>query len=178
MATDTQSAEQDHFDLLPFIAIMMCLLGTLLLVTMSMAAINIGAGAGEGWMPESTSGSKTPVLIEWDGKAAIWHNEKTQQRIEADFIEYRKLRGNWFRIGPDDRLTKVAAPEPTAIDPLIDYLEKRRQSHYALFAVRPGGFENFRRLAVRFEDHGIEIGSEPIDAGKPVRLVLPAGTVK
>ena len=44
---NTQLAEQDHFDLLPFIAIMMCLPGTLLLVTMSMAAINIGAGAGE-----------------------------------------------------------------------------------------------------------------------------------
>jgi len=51
---NTQSAEQDHFDLLPFIAIMMCLLGALLLVTMSMAAINIGAGAGagEGWVPK------------------------------------------------------------------------------------------------------------------------------
>ena len=44
----------------PFIAIMMCLLGTLLLVTMSMAAINIGAGAGEGWVPAPDSGAKTP----------------------------------------------------------------------------------------------------------------------
>jgi hypothetical protein len=42
-----QSAEQDHFDLLPFIGIMMCLLGALLLVTMCMGAINIGAGAGD-----------------------------------------------------------------------------------------------------------------------------------
>ena len=37
----------DHFDMLPFIAILMCTLGTLLLVTLSMAAVNLGPGAGE-----------------------------------------------------------------------------------------------------------------------------------
>jgi hypothetical protein len=50
-----ESAEQDHFDLLPFIAIMMCLLGTLLLVTITIAVINIGIGAGEGWFRNHAS---------------------------------------------------------------------------------------------------------------------------
>ena len=64
------------------------------------------------------------------------------------------------------------------MDPLIDYLESRRASHYALFAVRPGGFGNFRRFASRFENRKIEIGSEPIDQGKPVRLILPHADTK
>ena len=179
MATgNTQSAEQDHFDLLPFIAILMCLLGTLLLVTMSMAAINIGAGAGEGWVPEHDPGAKVPVLIEWDGRYAIWHSEKGLQKIEADFIEYANFGHGWIRYDAEGLPQRVAGPQPNAMDPLIDYLESRRQTHYALFAVRPGGFGNYRRFASRFENRRIEIGSEPIDQGKPVRLVLPKGSAK
>jgi biopolymer transport protein ExbD len=179
MATgNTQAAEQDHFDLLPFIAIMMCLLGTLLLVTMSMAAINIGAGAGEGWVPEHDPGAKVPVLIEWDGRYAIWHSEKGLQKIEDDFVEYANFGRGWIRYDAGGLPARVAGPQPNAMDPLIDYLESHRQSYYALFAVRPGGFANFRRFASRFENHKIEIGSEPIDQGKPVRLIMPKGSPK
>ena len=58
---NTGSAEQDHFDPLPFIAIMMCLPGTLLLVTMSMAAIDVGAG--EGWVPTPDRDARPPVFL-------------------------------------------------------------------------------------------------------------------
>ena len=175
---NTQSAEQDHFDLLPFIAIMMCLLGTLLLVTMSMAAINVGAGAGEGWVPEPDPGSKTPVLIEWDGKYATWHSESGLVRLEENFVDYEHIGHAWYRIDQLGRSTRVAMPQSSPIDPLIDYMETRRMTHYALFAIRPSGFKSFRRFSLRFEDRHIEVGSEPIDQGKAVRLVLPAGTVK
>jgi len=165
-----RSAEQDHFDLLPFIGIMMCLLGTLLLVTMSMAAINIGAGAGEGWVPQPAPGEqKIPVLIEWDGKYATWHSEQGLRKIEENFIEYAKFDGQWIRFNSDGKGEKVTGPQPNPLDPLVDYLK----THYALFAVRPAGFRNFPRFASRFEDRKIEIGSEPIDQGKHVRLILP-----
>lgn len=141
-----RSADQDHFDLLPFIAIMMCLLGALLLVTMSMAAINIGAGAGEGWVPEPDAASKTPVLIEWDGVNTIWHAEGGYRTID-----------------------------PRHMAPLFAWLTAHKQTHYALFTVRPTGFGSFRTLAEMFEDRGIEIGFEPIEQGKSVRLLLPEG---
>jgi len=157
---------------------MMCLLGTLLLVTMSMAAINIGAGAGEGWVPAPDSGAKTPVLIEWDGKYAVWHSENGLEKIEEDFIEYVPVGKGWIRYSPEGHATRVDGPEPNALDSLVGYLERRQRTHYALFAVRPSGFATFRRFASRFEDRHIEIGSEPIDQGKPVRLILPKGSVK
>jgi biopolymer transport protein ExbD len=143
--TSNQSAEQDHFDLLPFIAIMMCLLGTLLLVTMSMAAINVGAGSGEGWIPEPEAGAKIPVLIEWDGIHAIWHSD----------TGYRQL-------------------DPDALAALMEYLETHRNTHYALFAVRSSGFGTFRKFAAKFENRHLEIGFEPIEQGKAVRLLPPA----
>jgi hypothetical protein len=172
---NAQSAEQDHFDLLPFIAIMMCLLGTLLLVTMCMAAINIGAGAGEGWVLEPDAAAKKPVLIEWDGQFATWHSEQGLQRIENNFIEYAMVRGHWLRFDPNGREALVPGPQPNALDPLLDYLAARQKTHYALFAVRPGGFHNFRKFSARFAERGIDTGSEPIEQGKPVSLIAPPG---
>ncbi len=43
--------DSDHFDLLPFISILMCVLGCLLLVTISMASLTMGLDAGEAWLP-------------------------------------------------------------------------------------------------------------------------------
>jgi biopolymer transport protein ExbD len=167
------SAEQDHFDLLPFVGIMMCLLGTLLLVTMSVAVINIGAGAGEGWVPQLDKDSKIPVLVEWDGKYAVWHAGNDIRTIEENFIEYTPVNGTWVRYDPDGRGHPVNGPQPNPLDPLVNYLQSHESTHYALFAVRPSGFKNFRRFASRFEDRQIEIGSEPLDQGKSVRLVMP-----
>jgi len=168
-----QSEEQDHFDLLPFIGIMMCLLGALLLITMSMASINVGAGASEGWVPQPDPDAKIPVLIEWDGTYATWHSESGLQRIEENFEEYAKFDGKWVRFDPEGRAYRVVGPQPNPLDPLVNFLESRRQSHYALFAVRPTGFKNFRRFASRFEDRKIDIGFEPIEKDKPVRLIPP-----
>lgn len=175
---NTQAAEQDHFDLLPFIAIMMCLLGTLLLITMCMAAINIGAGAGEGWILAPDAGAKTPVLIEWDGEYAVWHSETGVRQIQEDFIEFADFGSGWIRYSPNGTAIRVSGPEASALDPLVGYLEARRKTHYALFAVRPSGFSNFRRFVSRFEDRKLDVGFEPIEQGKPVRLVLPRGVAQ
>src|SRR5271169_180348 len=132
---NAQSEEQDHFDLLPFIGIMMCLLGTLLLVTMCMAAINVGAGAREGWVPQPDPNAKIPVLIEWDGTYAVWHSDSGLQKIEEDFVEYADINGTWIRFDPDGSGHRVNGPQPNPLDPLVNFLETRRQTHYALFAV-------------------------------------------
>lgn len=165
-SANTPSAEQDHFDLLPFIAVMMCLLGTLLLVTMSMAAINVGAGAGEGWVPEQDPGAKIPVLIEWDGRYATWHSDQGVRQIDVGITGYPLPFGA--------RRRQANAPEPETLDNLLDNLEARKLTHYALFAVRPRGFWNFRRFESRFQSRGIETGAEPVEEGKPVHLILPS----
>lgn len=91
---ETRETSADHFDLLPFIAILMCVLGCLLLVTLCMAAISLGAGVAERWTPVAATGQATsgrpatgpvaasaavapkkPILVEWDGDQAIFHLE-------------------------------------------------------------------------------------------------------
>jgi hypothetical protein len=157
---------------------MMCLLGTLLLVTMSMAAINVGAGASEGWAPQPGPGSKTPVLVEWDGRYATWHSETGLRRMEENFVEYVPFGRGWLRYDPQGHAARVPEPKPNELDPLIEYLEARRTTHYALFAVRASGFATFRRFVSRFENRNLDTGSEPIEQGKSVRLLPPEGNTR
>ena len=174
-------ASQDHFDLLPFISIMLCLLGTLLLVTMSMAAISLGAGAGEGWIPEpgQASAGKTPILVEWDGTTAVWHKGQALVRIQAaGQTEFIQLGGTWFHIrrgeGKELNLELLnGAPPRGPLDDLLDELAAKHATHYALFAVRPSGFDSFPRFSAQFRARNIDIGYEPIEQTKPVRLMPP-----
>jgi hypothetical protein len=91
------------------------------------------------------------VLIEWDGKYAVWHSESGYQRIEENFTQYVKDDGSWYRVDPDGSGHKVDGPGSTPMDPLVSYLEERRQTHYAFFAVRKSGFKNFLHFQLRFE---------------------------
>lgn len=139
-------AKGDHFDLLPFISILMCTLGCLLLVTMSMATLNVGPSVGEGWAVIHKTGllpAKVPILIEWDGKTATVHRDN--QRIE-------------FRGG-------------IGLSPILDELQIKRNTHYVLFAVRPSGFENLNNIAQQFRERGISIGYEPVAQTRRVRLI-------
>jgi hypothetical protein len=158
---------EDHFDLLPFIAIMMCILGVLLLVTISVAALSMGAGAGEGWVPSNGSGTmaKQPILIEWDGAHLVFHWGEKRERVAWGIS--KTIGGRSIVVAGD-------TPNP-AFDAHLDALVAMRDAHYALFAVRPAGFESFPRLKAVFKRRGVEIGYEPIDSGKPVKLLPHPG---
>jgi hypothetical protein len=146
-----RDATTDHFDLLPFIAILLCVLGCLLMVTISVSAISIGPSLGEGWIPvqDKNAVRKTPVLIEWDGHTAVIHRGRA------------KTMAHWTEAGSD-----------TALSVLIEDLAARKDSLYALFAVRPSGFGSFSNFADMFRDRRIDVGYEAIKQDKPVRLLL------
>jgi hypothetical protein len=125
----------------------MCTLGALLLVTMSMAALSIGPGAGEGWIAvrDRVPTSKIPLLIEWDGTVAIMHREG--RKICIQWSECSGLRlpdGRWLA------LPATPASDAVSLQELLDDLASRRTTHYALFAVQPSGFASFNRLVAEF----------------------------
>lgn len=150
------SEQEDHFNLLPFIAILMCVLGTELLVTMSVATISLGAGAAEGWMPaeDPKRPTKNPVLIEWDGQVAVIHRANSLERVA---------------------ITLVGGNTPPELENLLTQMAGNSNTDYALFAVRPSGFENYYRLAAEFKARRIDVGFEPIEQGKRVRLTAKGG---
>jgi hypothetical protein len=160
MRGDTFS--EDHFDMLPFIGILMCLLASLLLITMSIASINIGPGAGEGWIPTAndTDTRRTPLLVEWDGSTATIQYPGRNKRISLG-----KEVKEWWDSDWDLKNRDMLA--------FIKEMEGRKDTHYVLFAVRPSGFDNFQALVSQFRQKKIGVGFEPIEQTKPVRLRLP-----
>jgi len=181
-----ETSHSDHFDLLPFIAVLLCVIGCLLLVTISMAAVSVGVGAGEKWVtasgaqpgapaegepgmiPSTRPGTqRRPVLIEWDGTKAIVHRE--QGKVEVSWSEPRvvQLQGMALRLAD-----KEGQPSNKELEELLANLAARQDTEYALFAVRPSGFNNFQMLADEFRDKKIGVGYEPIDQGRAVKLDL------
>jgi len=150
--------DEDRFDLLPYISILMCLLGTLLLMTMSMAALYL-KDPGAVWETGARTAehAQLPVLVEWDGNTVVVHRRKSILRIALG----RDLRQWWGRDG------SFANPQMAAF---VQAMASRRDSEYALFAVRPSGFDSFQTLAREFRSQKIAVGYEPIEQNKPVRL--------
>jgi biopolymer transport protein ExbD len=148
---ERDSGQEDHFDLLPFIAILLCVLGTELLVTMSMATISLGVGAEEGWVTTKDPAKKTknPILIEWDGSVATVQRKTGDEKIPI--------------------AVEQDTPSPEFAR-LLDEMEAKRETDNVVFAVRPSGFQNYFRLADKFRKRDISIGDEPVEQGKRVRL--------
>lgn len=162
MAHRSSQLGQEHFDLLPFINILMCTLGCLLLIALSMASLSLSS-AGETWNPTNGNGGtdKQAVLLVWDGRTIV-------AQINQDTL---------CVIWPTDNGTDASAcprnTKPGTFDQVLDYLRLNTGDHYALIAVRPSGFANFVRLRMTLTSARIDIGYEPIDQNKQVRLGAP-----
>lgn len=140
----------DHFDLLPFINILMCTLGCLLLVTLSLASLSLGS-ADETWAIvccKDERPAKTPVLVEWDGETIAVH----------------------WKHGEEDLAWSPGSSSP-ALRSLLGDFEQMAESHYALFAVRPSGFHTFSTLRRLFQEKELDVGYEPIAQNRPVPTI-------
>lgn len=168
----SQTAHREHFDMLPFIAILMCTLGSLLYVTLIVASLCIGPGAGEGWIPVygKDQPRKIPVLIEWDGQAATVHRDDRKECLPwAGLRKIQLLDGS-------EAFVREEVDDASPLGQFLVDLDKRKATHYALFAIRPSGFKTFNLFADEFRNRKIDVGYEPIEEDRPVRL-LPRRTV-
>lgn len=155
--TSTRVQQSEHFDLLPFINILMCTLGCLLLVALSMASLSLGS-APEEWRPETGGGGKIPVLLIWDGETLLWKSGK---------------RDICLGIQTNGSFVPPACPAGSMsrdLNELRTYFQAQRDTHYALIAIRPSGFANFSDVKKLFADQQVAIGYEPIAQNKQVRL--------
>jgi hypothetical protein len=142
----------EHFDMLPFIGLLMCVLGVLLFVTLSVAALAIGPNVKEGWLPiEGPDRKKVPILVEWDGETAVIHSDN-QSKLNQAFLDSN-------------------AGNTPAFSNFLTQMIAKRKTHYVLFAIRPSGFKNFQVVADQFREKKVDVGYEPIPQDKNVRLL-------
>lgn len=157
--TRSDAAPQDAFDLFPYIGLLVCFLGALLLATLGMASLSIGPNLGETWQlaaPEAGAPAKTAVLIEWDGKEAVVHEGHGGRRRLPAMQEVRSA-------GEGEQLS-------VEVRELIREFGRKDATTYPLFAVRPSGFDSFRLLALNFRRAEVDIGYEPVGQDRPVQL--------
>ena len=141
--------------MLPFIGLLMCVLGVLLFVTLSIAALAVGPNVREGWLPvDNPDRKKVAILVEWDGSTAVIHKGSQQVSVAA-FSESNSLPGSEF-------------------NEFVKEMVGKRNTHYVIFAVRPSGFGNLQTLADQFRNKRVDVGYEPIPQDKAVRLLRGA----
>jgi len=145
------SGDDDHFDLLPFIAILLCTLGCLLFVTLAIGALNMG-GSSDVWDPSGIrDGDKVPILVDWDGDNASVELDTGTVRIPC-------------------AIKDGSGSSDAGVQKLVDMMSERSSTSYALFVVRPTGFASFQDIAEQFRNRHLEIGKEPEPQNKKVRL--------
>jgi|SRR5687768_15447018 len=152
MASRLSRSGTEHFDMLPFIGLLMCVLGVLLFVTLSIAALAIGPNVREGWLPVNhPDRKKVPILVEWDGSTAVIHkaNKPTSLAVFSG---------------------ANSSPNPDFVT-FVNEMVANRNTHYVIFAVRPSGFGSLQALADQFRVKRVDVGYEPIPQDKSVRLL-------
>lgn len=135
------------FDLFPFLSILACVLGCLLLVVMVTVALSVGPGAAQIIEIEGTS-DKTPVVIEWDGTSVVLHPEKVRVSAAA-------------ALAKDGR-------NDSPFGKLLDRLEAKKKESYVFVLVRPSGFDNFGTLRAAVGRRKLDIGYEPIEQHRSI----------
>ena len=136
------------FDLFPFLSILSCVLGSLLLVVMAVVALCVGV-TPEIWEIEGYQ-TKKPVVLEWDGASVVLHPGKV--RVPAGAA----LQNQGANSSPFGLLLKE--------------VEANKGRRYMFVAVRPSGFASFDTLRTAVVKRGIDIGSAPLDQYRPFEL--------
>jgi len=139
--------EADYFDLFPFISILVCTLGCLLMVTMSVVALSLGPGATEIWQIEGAA-NKLPTLIEWDGDIITIHPGRVR-------VAFGAASDNGGR-------------NDSPFGRLVERIRQNRGREYIFVAVRPSGFGNLEALLTLLQRQGINAGYEPIEQDRSV----------
>ena len=75
-----------------------------------------------------------------------------------------------MRVVDGEPVEEPADDDWERLEELLEKLDSLRDTRYALFAVRPSGFDTFMRLRFVFDRRELPLGYEPVPQAKAVRL--------
>ncbi len=136
-------------DLFPFLSILACTIGTLILLIIVMTVQSLSNQRSVTIVAKGETGqnqNKQPYYVECRGEGVIIHPQKT-------FV-------------PIADLNRRNSP----LESLLERLQRRRNQDYLIVVVRPDGIEVFKELRAIVEPLGIDLGYEPLDEGWKLNL--------
>jgi len=136
-------------ELFPFLSILACTIGTLILLIIAIAS--------------QTLSNKQEVTI-----VAKSEQGKNQNKTPR----YLECRQDGVVIYPSQTFvpaSQLSQPN-SAFGQLLAQMKQKREQEYLIVAVRPEGFRVFETVRDRVEAEGIDLGYEPLDRGWTLKL--------
>lgn len=177
--------------LFPMFNVLVCLLGSLVLVMGAVAAFSLG--------PKRTvllkaravdpGNEKAPAYVVWDGREITVHPERVAVAMdldaaklsdgEIDALTRRIMRslgagdvvGRFWKLyweAVDEKITKQL--HGTHLAELLDSIVARSAERYLVVLIRPTGFDSFTALRNFLMRRGVDVGYEPIEQTFDVRV--------
>ncbi len=137
-------------DLFPFLTILACTLGVLLMVAVTLICGRV-ANVPEHWAMSGES-KLEPQLILWEGTRVLIDSPQGPIAV------------------PWSAASANGGINDTAFGKLFQNAIANRTSRYILIAVRPSGFESFYAVATMIREKGVRVGYWPIPQEKVVSL--------
>ncbi len=136
-------------DLFPFLAVLACVIGTLVLLVILVTSGVLGSRR-----------SITLVALTSEGR-----NVRLRPHyVEVDVAGVTLHPGGLFVAAAD------LGRRDTPLASLLAEVARKRDREYIIVALRPGGYRHFDRVRAQVENRGIEIGYEPIDEDWRLRI--------
>lgn len=131
-------------ELFPFLSILACTIGTLILLIIAIAS--------------QTLSKKQEVTI-------VAKTERGQN--QAKIPRYLECRQDGIVIYPAQTFVSAAELQQStsAFRQLLAQMKQKRGQEYLIVAVRPDGFQVFETVRSLVEAEGIDLGYEPLDRG-------------
>lgn len=146
MATPRFDEHEPAFTLLPFLSVLVGVIGTMMLVITGMSVVGL---------------QKTDQVIELE------HDPQTNK--EAVFVECRQDGLLLHPEGTFVPLSGIAATDSQWSRRLLD-LAADKDRRYLVLLIRPDGIECFRRSLSRAKDAGVDVGFDPVYATGEIRF--------
>lgn len=131
-------------ELFPFLSVLACTIGTLIMMIVAISSQQIGAQQQVKIIARTEAGTnqtKVPRYIECRADGVVIYPN-------LEFI-------------PIQSINQPGSP----LSQLIAQMSLQRDREYLIVAVRPDGIEVFKQVRQLVEQQGIDIGYEPLDAG-------------
>lgn len=147
MPRSLRTRKSVEIDLFPFLSILACTIGTLILLIVVITSEIVG--------------NQKQVTIVAKNDNGL--NATKQPR-------YIECRSDGIVIHPEGTLVASSSLE-NEFSPLGTLLQKiDRNKEYLIVAVRPDGIDVFKQVRELIEDRGIDIGYEPLDKGWKLKI--------
>ncbi|NER46141.1 MAG: hypothetical protein F6J86_05450 [Symploca sp. SIO1B1] len=144
MRKRSSSRQLNTVELFPFLSVLVCTIGTLILLIIVSASQILNSQSEVALIAKSEDGKnqkKNPHYIECREDGIIIHPSQ-------EFVASEDITNSGSALGQ-----------------LILQVSSRKEQEYIIVAVRPDGFPVFRQVRTLLEKADIDIGFEPIDQG-------------